>query len=178
MKLNKLNFLMSGVLLASWGVSVGAAPIDEHQYNYNTEASIREIMAAMVEWPAEALWDPSNGEWTDEGMPDIPDDESNWNRLRYNALILREGANAMNLPGRVVDHGEGLEGEYSPAEIENLIKTQYAQWSAFSKAMEGLADQFIEAIDNKDKDKVIELGNGMDSFCTACHTNFWYKTEY
>jgi len=178
MKMKGQKYFMAGVLLAGWSVSLHAAPIDEHLYNYNTEASIREIMASLVEMPAEALWNPNNGEWTDDGLPAIPDDESNWNKLRYNAIILREGANAINLPGRVVDHGEGIEGEYSPAEIESLIKTQYSQWSAFSKAMEGLADQFIEAIDNRDKEKVIELGNGMDAFCTSCHTTFWYKTEY
>ena len=175
-----IKHTLTGVLLAVWSIGVQAAPITEHRYNYNTESSIRDIMAAMAELPAEVLWDPGNGEWTDEGYPDIPDDESNWAKLRNNAVILREVGNAINLPGRVADHilpDENVEGVLAPAEIEELIRTRYAQWSAFSQSLEGLANQFIEAIDSRDKQRVIELGDEMNNICTACHTAFWYPQQ-
>jgi hypothetical protein len=165
----------------SLGLSTLALPLAlmAQDYQYNASSSIREIMWAMADPPAAALWNASNGQFNPDGTMAIPDDPSHWDQLKRQAIILGEVGNLMNTPGRRAEPdtpGATSPDELSAAEIEALIAANRPAWQAFSRALDQVAQAYIEAIDNRDSAAFEwdNLGDQMNQVCTGCHVVFWY----
>jgi len=35
----------------------------------------------------------------------------------------------------------------------------------------------LKAVEAKDKDKLLDVGNGIDEACEKCHLQYWYPNE-
>ena len=64
--------------------------------------------------------------------------------------------------------------ELPPDQIEALINQDRA---SFANLAHGLYDSVLpalQAIEAKDKDKLLEAGDAIDRACESCHLKYWY----
>ena len=143
--------------------------------------TIHEIMESMMMPSAEAVWDSVAYISTAEGTIDAkPETEEDWQKLRWSAVTMAEGANALLIPGRRVDQPGAVaddDDELGPAEIQALIDDNRPAWIAFAQAMHATAMETIRVIDAKDVDGVSDVGGAIDDACESCHLQFWYPEE-
>ncbi len=184
------GFVVALVLVAllAFAPRVGAqeqsqqASSEEPAHNgFILKITIHEIMESMMMPSAEAVWDSVAYISTAEGTIDAkPETEEDWQKLRWSAVTMAEGANALLIPGRRVDQPGAVaddDDELGPAEIQALIDDNRPAWIAFAQVMHATALETIRVIDAKDVDGVSDVGGTIDDACESCHLQFWYPVE-
>ena len=183
-------FGMTAVLLASCSgspgetatgtpasINVSGAATAPPYYNGIT---IREIMASLVDPHADALWNSVRVVSDENGITEyIPETDEDWLALRINAVSIIEGANALMMPGRRVapPGAEGIypEYEFTPEEVEEKLAADRQSWVGFARSLQDAARELLDAVDNRDTDKLTEWGAHLDEACEACHSVYWYR---
>ena len=75
----------------------------EAQITFNTQITIREIMASLIDPHADALWNSVKVVSDENGITEYyPETEEDWTALRISAVTVIEGSNALMMPGRAV----------------------------------------------------------------------------
>jgi hypothetical protein len=67
--------------------------------------------------------------------------------------------------------------ELEPSEIQALIAKDPAGWASRAKALHDAGAEVIRAVDARDADKVLELGERVEGSCEGCHRQYWYPNE-
>ena len=67
--------------------------------------------------------------------------------------------------------------ELEPDEIAVLIAEDPIGWNARAIVLHEVVTWVIEAIDAKDADKVLELGEQIEAVCESCHQRYWYPGQ-
>lgn len=169
------------LLLTAAGIMLGVAGTLRAQANdFHTELTIAEIMDAMVMREADVIWQAVEFRSTEDGSIMVgPETEEGWTEVRHAAMALAEAANNLVIPGRHSDSpgAEVVEGELPPAEIDALIAQQRGAWVGFAEAMRSTAMQAVAAIDERDADKILDVGGSLDQVCESCHLVFWYPNQ-
>lgn len=147
-------------------------------------ATIQDIMASIVDPSADYLWESVSIISTAEGIEEHqPRTVSEWMEVRHRAITLIEATNLLSMEGRrVVEEGkhledEGLEGNLTSAEIQELIDDDPASFVAFAHALNAATLQALKAIDEKDVDAFFDAGGAIDMACEACHQKYWYPNQ-
>lgn len=153
-----------------------AAPV------YTPEATIKDIMDAIVDPSADVVWNSvtttvaANG--VEEKRPTTDDD---WAEVRRGAIRLAEASNLLVMPGRhMARPGEKSETpgiELEPQEMEVLVNNDRAGWNARAGKLHEMSLEILKAIDNKDAEKMFEVGDALDTACENCHKQYWYPNE-
>jgi hypothetical protein len=145
---------------------------------YRLNATIKDIMDAFVDPSADYIWDAVSTTVTAKGSVEkYPQTDEEWKELRRRAIQIMEGANLLLMPGRrVANPGEASDPriELPPDRIEALINQDRAN---FTKLAHDLYDSMVpvlQAIEAKDKHKLLDAGDGIDRACENCHTKYWY----
>jgi len=146
------------------------------------EATVREIMESMMAPSAESIWDSvayiSTEEFTIDAKPETDED---WQKLRRQAVIMAEAANALLVPGRRIgstgEPADDPEHELSPDEMQAMIDKNRAAWVGFAHAMHAQAMETIRVIDAKRVDGLFDVGGTIDAACEGCHLQFWYPIK-
>ncbi|MDR0781823.1 MAG: hypothetical protein LBF16_14220 [Pseudomonadales bacterium] len=147
---------------------------------FNTLATIRDVMDSVVDPNADALWDSVRTEINASGAHIYqPQSDADWLALRYNAVALLEGGNALLMPGRrVAPQGAGTDPEipyaYPPQQIEAMLEAERPVFNGFVAAFQSVAMDMLRAIDSRNVAKLDEFGEVLDQACEACHSHFWY----
>src|SRR5262245_29510245 len=102
--------------------SCAAAPATS---DYNTVATIKDIMDSAVDPSADYIWESLGTEVSAEGVKEKrPANDDEWKEERRKAVLLVEAANLLLMPGRKVakagEKAENPEVELGPEEIEAL----------------------------------------------------------
>ncbi len=141
-------------------------------------ATIRDIMDSFIDPAADHIWDAVAITVTAKGREErYPRTDEEWKELRRRAIQVMEGANLLLVPGRhVARPGEKVDLRIAipPDQIEAMINEDRA---AFTKMAYDLYDStlpVLQAIDAKDKDKLLEVSGGIDTACENCHIKYWY----
>ena len=114
---------------------------------------MRETMAWVLDPAADAIWGAAGYVITAEGEQDLtPTTEEGWAAVRHGAAVLAESGNLLLMPHLMPA------GEPGPA-----------PWIEFSHGMTRIAEQAVEAIDNRDSEKLFEIGGHLYNVCVACH---------
>jgi hypothetical protein len=178
------------LLLACVAVSVacrgGETPAEESAAatpSKMPDATIRELMVAMIDPAADGIWFAVKSETTREGtvIDTQPRNDQEWQAVRQAAMTLIDGADLLMMPGRkVAKPGEksvvpGVERE--PEEIEKHINDDRAAWNRRVEALKAATRDVMGAIDARDPQKVFDLGDELDLACENCHREFWYPNE-
>ncbi len=149
--------------------------------DFDTDISIDELMEAVVMPQADAIWSAVQFASTADGEEMIgPATDDEWLELRHSAITLAEVANSLMLPGRpaAAPGTAANPGELAPEAIESLIDNQRAAWNGFAHALHGIAMQTVEAIDERDVNKIfLDVGGRLDEACESCHVVFWYPEQ-
>jgi hypothetical protein len=145
---------------------------------FRLNATIRDIMDSFIDPAADHIWDAVSITVTAKGRVEKhPRTDEEWKELRRRAIQVMEGANLLLVPGRrVALPGEKVDPRIAipPDQIEALINQDRA---AFAKLAYDLYDSVLpvlQAIEAKDKDKLLEVSDGIDRACENCHTKYWY----
>jgi hypothetical protein len=146
------------------------------------EATIKDLMLGLVDTSADAVWLSVTTTVSDQGIVDTrPQNDEQWEEVRYGGLRLAEAANLLMIPGRKVARpGEksvapGIELE--PEEMEVLINKDRASWNQRARALHDAAMQAVRAAESHDADKIFEVGETIEQACEGCHRQYWYPNE-
>ena len=86
-----------------------------------------------------------------------------------------EGANLLLVPGRrVARPGEKVDPQIAlpTDQIEALIKEDRASFTKMALDLHDSVLPVLQAIEAKDKDKLLEVGDGIDQACENCHIKY------
>jgi hypothetical protein len=151
---------------------------------FKVHASVQELMEAIVDPSADAVWDSVGTVVTKAGSIDHqPQTPEEWKQVRLHAIALIEGTNLLMMDGRrLVPEGgkildEGEEGVLSTAEAEQMLKSEHGTFVQFASALNDVAVQMLKAIDAKQPEAMVQAGEAMDEVCESCHLKFWYPRQ-
>jgi hypothetical protein len=177
-------FSLVAIVLAACARPSDPAPAEPEQVSphYVPEATVKDLMQAVVDTSADAVWLSVTTEVNDKGVIDTrPRNDDEWTRVRHGALTLAESANLLMIPGRhVARPGEKSEApgvELEPEEMEVLINKDRAAWNARATALHDAAMLAARAADAHDADKIFEVGETIENACESCHRQYWYPNE-
>ena len=173
--------ITTGCGRASQPVAPPAAP-PAAEAAFPPEATVRDLMAGLIDTSADAVWLSVTTTVTDKGVVDTrPKDDEEWAQVRYGALRLVESANMLLTPGRrMARPGEksiapGIEEE--PAAILAMVENDRPAWNQRVKAFHDASMLAVRAAESKDPGKILEVGETLEHACEGCHRHFWYPNE-
>jgi len=144
-------------------------------------ATIRDIMDSFIDPAADHIWDAVAITVTAKGRVEKhPRTDEEWKELRRRAIQIMEGANLLLIPGRrVARPGEKVDPRVAipPDQIEALINQDRASFTKLAYELYDSVVPVLQAIEAKDKDKLLEVGDGIDRACENCHTKYWYAKQ-
>ena len=147
-------------------------------------ASIQELMDAVIDPSADALWDSVSIVETAKGTVfHQPHSDEEWQNVRRHAIALIEGTNLLVMDGRrlvapgspVLD--QGTSGVLSAEEGQKLLDAQHPAFVQFARALREAGTQMLTSIDKKDPTGMMNAGAAMDGVCESCHLTFWYPNQ-
>jgi hypothetical protein len=147
-------------------------------------ASIQELMDAVIDPSADALWDSVSITTTVKGTVfHQPHSDEEWREARRHAIALVEGTNLLVMDGRklvapgspVLD--QGTSGVLSAEAGQKLFDAQHSTFVQFARALREAGTQMLSAIDKKDPTGMMNAGAAMDGVCESCHLTFWYPNQ-
>ena len=113
----------------------------------------REIMATMVDPSANFIWQSVAIIVTPDGVEEkSPRNDREWGELREAATLLADG-------GRLLRKDHRREGD--------------RDWMKWSQAIVDAADTTLKAVDAKNADLVLEVGEEIYNTCVGCHGGYW-----
>ena len=172
--------LCSAALALVAALSFAIAQKDAGPATQQVNASIKDLMDALVDPSADVLWTASGtvidkDEGTIERLPKTPDD---WADLRHAAVRIIEGANLLMLPGRAAappgTKSEVPGVELEPEQIAALINRNRTGFDSFATALRDLGWEALRATEAKNTDALLDIGGRMEEACEGCHQTFWY----
>ena len=154
-------------LLSVWVLSLNMACTPKEQSTpvpsksaavFDTQQSIAELMQWVIDPAADTLWDSVSWVSNEKGTKaNAPKSEEDWKALKIQASILVESANLLMLEGRAKDQDV---------------------WMQQARNFGLEARKNLKAIEEKNVDKLFEIGGDLDHACESCHLKYAnYKTE-
>ncbi len=147
-------------------------------------ASIQELMDAIIDPSADALWDSVSITSTAKGIAfHQPHSNEEWQEAWRHAIALVEGTNLLVMDGRklvapgspVLD--QGTSGVLSAEAGQKLFDAKHPTFVQFARALRVAGTQMLAAIDKKDPTGMMNAGAAMDGVCESCHLTFWYPNQ-
>jgi hypothetical protein len=163
------------VLLAAAGCSSPPA------VEFRPTSTVKDIMDAIVDPGADALWDSVEVIATLDGTEHkAPRTDDDWKALRQRAVSLVEAGNLLLIPGRHVarpgEKADDARVDLHPEEIEALLARDPASWALRAHRLHEAATESLTAIDARDVTALVNAGETLDNACESCHRNYWYRT--
>jgi hypothetical protein len=183
-------FLFAGVLLLVTGCQPSQTPAPaapaqsvSADSDYRPASTIKDIMDSMVDYNSDWLWDAVSTEYSAKGVIDRrPKTDEDWKEARKHAITLLEASNLLLMPGRLVARpGEKSENpgiEEEPEQIKALIDADRASWVKYAHGLFDSTKLMLDAIDKKDSELLLDLGDQLDQACEKCHMNYWYPHQF
>src|SRR5215469_7002417 len=161
--------------------STSAASSGEPEYRLT--ATIKDLMDAEVDFNADWLWDAVSTETSVQGTIDRrPKTDDDWKEARNHAIALLEASNLLQMPGRAVSKpGEKSENpgiEEGPEEIKALMDADRATWIKYARGLYDSTKLVLDAIEKKDAEQMLDLGDQLDQACENCHMHYWYPHQF
>ena len=116
----------------------------------------REIMATMVDPSANYIWQSVSIIVTSKGVEEkFPRTDREWSELRRAAARLAEGGSLLKKDRR---------------------RAGDRDWLKWSQAIIDAADITLKAVDAKNADQILEVGEEIYNTCVGCHGGYWRMT--
>jgi hypothetical protein len=179
-----LTFSVGVVLvsLAACRQTAETPPPAATQPEFMVEATIKDLMLGLIDTSADVVWLSVTTTVSDKGIVEVrPQNDEEWEQVRYGGLRLAEAANLLMIPGRKTARpGEksiapGVELE--PEEMDVLINKDLAGWNMRARALRDAAMLAVRAAEKHDADKIFEVGETIEHACEGCHRQYWYPNE-
>jgi len=138
--MSRIVFAMAAVALLAGCNQGPAAP----------EKTVQQLMAEDVQPTAEVYWDSVQFISDETGDHDIfPKTDADWKRTKDAATRIGELAELLKTPGYTEGRGE--------------------DWTTFANSLGDVARLAEQAAEERNTDKIFEVGGTMYNVCSACH---------
>jgi hypothetical protein len=149
---------------------------------YTTTATIKDLMDSVVDPGSDYIWDSVETIVSAKGVEEkFPRTDEEWKNVRRHAIMLLEATNLLQMPGRhVAKPGEKADDpkvELAPEKIEDMINKDRASFNKFATGLHDATLEAFKAIEAKDKEGLLNAGDGIDNACEKCHLQYWYPDE-
>ena len=148
---------------------------------FKPAASIQDLMTAIVDPSADALWESVSTETSAKGTEEKhPRSDAEWLAVRHNAIALQEAGNLLMMEGRAATHGgkvtedAHVAGISSPQQVQLAIDTGRAHFNERARELQDAAGEALAAIDARDPARLMAAGGKLDQACERCHSVYWY----
>ena len=178
----KASLLLSSlVLLAGLTGCQQSAPPPSAGPAFKPVASLQDLMVAVIDPAADALWDSVGSETTKAGVVERqPRSDDDWQALRKQAVTLVESANLLRVPQRPVTlAGAKVEdahvaGVLSAEAIQLAIDRDRPAFEVQVANFQTVAGKLLKAVDDKSVPGLLEAGGHLQEACESCHARYWY----
>jgi len=141
--------------------------------------SVQDLMLSVVDPAADAIWEAVATIVTHEGTEERrPSTDEEWEALRHEAARLVESTNLLLMRDREIarpgfrSENPGIELE--PEQIQALIDEDTETWDELVADLYQVSASMLEAVENKDADRLFDEGGPLDVTCERCHQRYWY----
>ena len=120
---------------------------------FRTDATVRMLMANLVDPAADLVWDAVGTivDYSGENHWE-PETEEDWISVRYGAMSMIEAGNLLMMETRALDQD---------------------QWIRLSEEMMDAGMLMFQAAEAEDADLVFALGEDVYNSCNNCHMLYW-----
>jgi hypothetical protein len=147
-------------------------------------ASLQEVMHALVDPSADAIWNSVSTIETKNGVEEKqPRTDEEWNVVRLHALRLLAGASLLQVQGiKVVREGAKIvdthESYLNEAGIAAAIAKDPAAFAATAKILQVNAQEVLAAVEARDVARLTVSGGHLNEVsCEGCHLKYWYPNQ-
>ena len=149
---------------------------------FAADLTIKDLMLNVIDTNADIVWLSVTTVASDKGLVETrPKTDEEWSRVKAAAITLAESANLLMIPGRKVapdEHKSEVPGiELEGHEMDALIAKDPQTFYKHARDLYAAAMIAARAADNKDADKVFEVGEAIEHACEGCHRAYWYPNE-
>src|SRR5215831_8461598 len=149
------------------------------EYRLNT---VKDVMDSIVDPASDFIWDAVETTVSAKGVEEkAPHTDEEWRDVRRRAITLLEATNLLQIPGRhVAKPGEKADDpkvELAPEQIEEMINKDRTSWIKYAHGLHDATMEAFKAIEAKDSEGLLDVGNGIDEACEKCHLQYWYPNE-
>lgn len=149
---------------------------------YVPEATIKDIMDAIIDPSADVVWESVATVVTPSGTEErMPRTDEEWAVVRRGAIRLVEGTNLLLMPGRHVarphEKSEAPGIELEPPEMEAMINKDRPKWEKRARDLYTQSVAALRAIEAKDPKALVDIGERIDGACENCHIQYWYPNQ-
>ncbi len=171
--------LVGGLGLVAATFALTAACADDSASAYRPTATVEEIMRALIDPSADAIWDAVVTDATSEGIVETrPETAGDWARLRHHAVVIAEATNLLIVEGRRIAAPESrseLPGiDLHPDAIQELMTEDWGSWIESARGLHDASITVLDAIDAREVDALLAAGTELDVACEHCHSRYWY----
>jgi hypothetical protein len=173
--------LFVALLASAIGVAACQRPPASVPTPSPTSSSIQDLMVALVDPSADAIWESVSSETSSKGnVEHQPRTAEEWLAVRRHAIILLEAATLLTVENRTVTAiGKSTEdahvpGISTPEEIKKMIDRSRPAFDAHARALGEAAGEALAAIDARDPVRLLAAGGKIDQACERCHLAYWY----
>jgi hypothetical protein len=115
-------------------------------------ATIRQVMRGIITPAAFTIFRSVGSIITADGIEETaPQSEADWDLVGSSAAAIIEAGNLLLASNRAVDKGE---------------------WVKMTRAMIDAAKVALQGAQEKDKDKIFEVGEALNASCDSCHQRY------
>ena len=152
------------------------------QPDFQPTTTVEELMRAVIDPAADAVWDAVVITSTREGIErEVPDSDDDWLALEHHAVRLLEAGNLLQIEGRAIagpDSVSELPGiDLEPADIAVRVAERYDAWLRSGRELHDAGVVVLEAARARSIDALLESGDRLDAACESCHSRFWYPPD-
>ena len=174
--------LTLALALAGLPGCTGDVPDPGPRPDFQPTTTVEELMRAVIDPAADAVWDAVVITSTREGIDrEVPDSDDDWLALEHHAVRLLEAGNLLQIEGRAIagpDSVSELPGiDLEPADIAVRVAEQYDAWLRSGRELHDAGVVVLEAARARSVDALLESGDRLDAACESCHSRFWYPPD-
>ena len=152
------------------------------QPDFQPTTTVEELMRAVIDPAADAVWDAVVITSTRDGIDrEVPDSDEDWLALEHHAVRLLEAGNLLQIEGRSIagpDSVSELPGiDLEPADIAVRVAGQYDAWLRSGRELHDAGVVVLDAVRARSIDALLESGDRLDAACESCHSRFWYPPD-
>ena len=136
-------------------------------------------MLSVIDPAADNVWEAVATIVTHDGIEERrPRTDEEWEALRHEAVRLVESTNLLLMRDREVarpgfrSENPGIELE--PEQIQALIDEDPQTWNRMVTDLYRVSTSMLEAVEDRDADRLFDEGGPLDVTCERCHQRYWY----
>ena len=136
-------------------------------------------MLSVIDPAADNIWEAVATIVTHDGIEERrPNTDEEWEALRHEAVRLVESTNLLLMHDREVarpgfrSENPGIELE--PDQIQALIDEDPQTWDWLVTDLYRVSTSMLEAVEDRDADRLFDEGGPLDVTCERCHQRYWY----